>query len=82
MNAQIAEAEKLIIEGSTDPMAIVTLWSLQYIRSWGIRGDNTPEHAGYLGYLNSKDLYPDMEFTTFEGYVNEMLEGKAKKPYE
>lgn len=67
--------------GSTDYMATVRVWSLQYARSWGIRGDNTPEHARYLGYLISKDLYPDMEFTTFESYVHEMLEGKARKPW-
>ena len=81
MEAQIAKAEKALDEGSTDPMALVTVWSLQYPRSWGIRGDNTPEHARYLGYLIGKDLYPDMDFTTYEGYVNEMLEGKGKKPW-
>ena len=81
MEAQIAQAEKALSEGSTDPMALVTVWSLQYLRFWGIRGDNTPEHARYLGYLIGKDLYPDMEFTTYEGYVNEMLEGKGKKPW-
>lgn len=53
----------------------------QYFRSMAVRGDNTPEHARFLGYLIGKDLYPDMEFTTFEGYVHELLEGKAKKPF-
>lgn len=62
-------------------MAIVRVWSLQYPRSWGIRGDNTPEHAKYLGYLDAKELYPDMKFTTFEGYVKEILDGKARKPW-
>lgn len=52
----------------------------QYFRSMAVRGDNTPENARFLGYLIGKDLYPDMEFTTFEGYVHELLEGKAKMP--
>ena len=80
LEAQIAQVEKAVSEGS-DFMATVKLWTLQYAHSWGIRGDNTPEHAEYLGYLIGKDLYPDMELTTFEEYVKEMLEGKARKPY-
>lgn len=31
----------------------------QYYKSYGIRGDNSPEAAKYLGYLDFKDLYPD-----------------------
>lgn len=81
MNAQLAQAEKVLQAGSKDYTAISTVWILQYSRSWGIRGDNTPENARYLGYLIGKDLYPDMDFTTFEDYVNEMLQGKAQKPY-
>ncbi|KAH7200653.1 isoflavone reductase [Fusarium oxysporum] len=81
LDAQIAQVEKVLNEGSTEYMDTVKLWVLQYALSLGIRGDNTPEHARYLGYLIGKDLYPDMEFTTFEDYVKEMLEGTAQKPY-
>lgn len=31
----------------------------QYRISWNIRGDNTPEYADYLGYLNFWELFPD-----------------------
>ncbi|GAW17973.1 hypothetical protein ANO14919_074420 [Xylariales sp. No.14919] len=54
----------------------------QLLLSWAIRGDNTPEYAKYLGYLDGKELYPDFEFTTFEDYVKKALEGTAKGVYQ
>ncbi|KAF4905513.1 Isoflavone reductase-like protein [Colletotrichum viniferum] len=54
----------------------------QYWHSWAIRGDNTPEYAKYLGYLNTKDLYPDIGFIPFQEYVQEVLDGKGKGVYE
>lgn len=53
----------------------------QYLISWGIRGDNTPEYAKYLGYVTSKELYPDMGYIKFENYLQELLNGKAKGVY-
>lgn len=50
----------------------------QYFMSWGIRGDNTPEYARYLGYLDCKELYPEIEFNPFEKYVQSALDGTAK----
>ncbi|KAM0324906.1 hypothetical protein ACHAQA_007872 [Verticillium albo-atrum] len=32
----------------------------QYHHSLGVRGDNAPERARYLGYLDARELYPDM----------------------
>jgi hypothetical protein len=54
----------------------------QLFWSWGIRGENTPEYAEYLGYLNGKDLYTDFKFTKFEDYVKGVLEGKAQGVYQ
>ncbi|OLN89065.1 putative pinoresinol-lariciresinol reductase 3 [Colletotrichum chlorophyti] len=81
LNAEIAKVEEAIEQGSADQMTIQYLWVLQYHLSWGIRGDNTPENAKFLGYLISKDLYPEMTFVKYESYVTELLEGKGKKPY-
>ncbi|KAJ8100207.1 putative pinoresinol-lariciresinol reductase 3 [Lipomyces tetrasporus] len=81
LKAEVAKFEELVRNGSTDPMIIQRLWAYQYRYSWGIRGDNTPESAKYLGYLLGKELYPDMDFTTFDGYLKELLDGKARKPY-
>lgn len=55
--------------------------TLQYSHSWGVRGDNTPEYAEYLGYLSAQALYPDFQPRTFEAFTKELLEGKVEKPY-
>ena len=47
------------------------------MRSWGVRGDNTPESARYLGYLVADDLYPGFKGRTFESYLQEVVDGKA-----
>ena len=49
----------------------------QYDLSLGIRGENTPEYAKYLGYLGGKKLYPYITFLPFESYVQDVLDGKA-----
>lgn len=54
----------------------------QYFYSWGIRGDNTPEYAKYLGYLDCKELYSDVPYKPFEEYVQEALNGKAYRVLE
>lgn len=54
----------------------------QYPHSIWLRGDNLPQSASYLGYLDGKDLYPDLEYTPFVNYVEEVLAGKAKGTYE
>ncbi|KAI7774296.1 uncharacterized protein LA080_008983 [Diaporthe eres] len=41
----------------------------QLFYSITIRGDNTPDNAKYLGYLDGKELYPDFEYTTVEDWV-------------
>jgi hypothetical protein len=45
----------------------------QYKTVLGIRGDNTPEHARYLGYLDVKELYPDVIPTTLETFIRQAL---------
>lgn len=59
-----------------------TLVALEYAYSKFVRGDNSPEYAKYLGYLDARDLYPEFVPTKFETYVKELLEGKAAKLVE
>lgn len=47
----------------------------QYLDSWGVKGDNTPEIATYLGYLDFKDLRPDVHGKTLEAVFSEVLAG-------
>jgi hypothetical protein len=53
----------------------------QYIVSKHIRKDNTPKMARYLGYINTRELYPDFARISFSQYIDELLAGKGKRPY-
>jgi len=77
--SKVKEAEQKVKAGSKEMGDVVALWTWQYKLSWGVRGDNNPEYAKYLGYLDGKELYPDFEFTTFDQYLDELLEGKGTK---
>ncbi|KAH8886018.1 NAD(P)-binding protein [Thozetella sp. PMI_491] len=61
------------------PMANLAV--AQYRNLLGIRGDNTPEHARYLGYLDVKELYPDIKATPLETYIEDAFEGRVKTVY-
>ncbi|OBS16094.1 hypothetical protein FPOA_13173 [Fusarium poae] len=63
---------------SDDGKIQITRGLFEYLRSWGVRGDNTPEFARYLGYLIADDLYPGFKGRTFESYVQEVVDGKAR----
>lgn len=66
---------------STSPQAHYAIATTQYAWSWGIRGDNTPERAEYLGYLNARELYPDFQPKSFDAFVKDLLEGKGSRVY-
>lgn len=65
-----------------DPVLRVKKVYNQYCLSVGIRGENTPEYAQYLGYLDGKQLYPDVKFIAYEDYLQEVVEGKAVGIYD
>ena len=46
-----------------------------------MREDNCPANAKYLGYLDTRELYPDFNPISFEHFVREVLQGEAKKLY-
>lgn len=79
----IEESRELIEKGGgSDFGSTMIVHYLQYYYSWGIRGDNTHEYAEYLGYLNSKELYPDFKPVKFEDFFKDILSGKARRVYE
>ena len=57
------------------------LYLMQYHHSKYIRGDNTKANARYLGYLDARELYPEFRPVSFETFVRELLEGRARRPY-
>ena len=54
----------------------------EYNVSKYVRRDNTSENAMYLGYLDTKELYPDFNPRTFSAFVDELLAGRAKMLYQ
>lgn len=70
------ESEALIDEAkaavAANPSSLEAMGGLvlnQLFYSVTIRGDNTPDNAKYLGYLDGKELYPAFKFTTMEDYI-------------
>ncbi|KAJ7687134.1 hypothetical protein B0H17DRAFT_939633 [Mycena rosella] len=70
----------LKMEPDNRPVRFVSMKE-DYIYSKYVRGDNTPEYAAYLGYLDARELYPDFRPRSFKDFIAELLEGKAVKPY-
>lgn len=74
--------QEVIAGDLTDYTTKSGLYWMQYLYSFGIRGDNTPENANYLGYINAKDLYPELGMTSYvdfsKSYLMEMQ--KTYKP--
>ncbi|GES64186.1 NAD(P)-binding protein [Aspergillus terreus] len=64
-----------------DPVKFIPRYLAEYQLSWGIRGDNTPEYAQYLGYITAKDLYPDFQPIQFRDYLETVVRGTAKGVY-
>lgn len=82
VTARIKEAQASLQVNPQSLEAFGTLATQQLLLSWAIRGDNTPEYAGYLGYLDGKELYPDFEYVKFEDYVKAALNGTAQGVYQ
>jgi uncharacterized protein YbjT (DUF2867 family) len=88
LEADIAGALPLLEIGQGDhwaPEAMVIGFDVvarQYALSWGVRGDNTPEVAKRLGYVTSKELWPEMEFVGYADFLKDVVEGKGEPVYE
>lgn len=80
--ARITDSDAKLVAEPGNFMLYLQKVSSQYMVSWGIRGDNTPEYAKYLGYVSGKELYPDFEYVPFEEFMKEVLAGKGKGVYE
>ncbi|PCG90888.1 Hypothetical protein PENO1_096830 [Penicillium occitanis (nom. inval.)] len=81
VHARVAEARASSETYPFEPTKFTPRFAAEYQLSWGIRGDNVPEYAKYLGYLDAKELYPDFKSISFEEYVQELLGGVATGVY-
>lgn len=88
LEAEIAEALPQLQKSGMDLRsgegAVIAFKAIgrQYMLSLGIRGDNTPEKAKELGYVTSKELWPEMGFVKYEDFLKDVVEGRAKPVYE
>ncbi|KAM3513354.1 hypothetical protein MY11210_003038 [Beauveria gryllotalpidicola] len=80
--SRIEEARSNLEANPASLDAFIQLSTNQLLLSWAIRGDNTPEYAQYLGYLDGKELYPDFEYIKLEDYIKAALNGKIKGVYQ
>lgn len=72
----IDESTKMLEKDPTDIWGFFGLTVNQYANSHAVRGDNTPERAKYLGYLDSHELYPDVKTTTWREYFQNFVDNK------
>ncbi|KAF3803286.1 hypothetical protein GCG54_00013395 [Colletotrichum gloeosporioides] len=54
----------------------------EYWYSMGVRGDNTPEYAEFLGYIDGTKLYSEFKPIAFETFLGEVLDGKSISIYD
>ncbi|KAJ5992216.1 hypothetical protein N7451_007940 [Penicillium sp. IBT 35674x] len=64
-----------------DPIKFIPRYLAEYQYSWGIRGDNNPEYARYLGYHLTPELYPEFKPTNFREYLESVIRGTATGVY-
>ncbi|KAF9871136.1 prostacyclin synthase [Colletotrichum karsti] len=76
------DIEAAIKEAKNDVANPHKLSILQYRKSWGLRGDNSPDYAKYLGYQIGKELYPDLTGKSLEDFCKEALDGKIEPIFQ
>ncbi|ETS87766.1 hypothetical protein PFICI_01594 [Pestalotiopsis fici W106-1] len=80
LTKQIGEALAELAKNPTDPQNMLVVGMGQYRQLLGVRGDNTPQKARYLNYLDGKEMYPDVRITPLKEYIEDALAGKATVP--
>jgi hypothetical protein len=55
---------------------------LEYRYCMYVHSVNDLEYAKYLGYLDARELYPDLVPRLFDTYAKKLLDGKAAAIYE
>lgn len=82
INSRVLAARQASETYPFDPIKFIPRYLAEYQYSWGIRGDNNPEYAKYLGYHLTTELYPDFKPTDFREYLESVVRGTAKGVYQ
>lgn len=78
---QVQETVAALSENPEDPAKRIPVYISQYKYSKYVRQDNRPWYAKFLGYLDARELYPDLKPISFRECFQEALDGKGKNPY-
>ncbi|KAJ4320122.1 hypothetical protein N0V84_006009 [Fusarium piperis] len=81
IKATIVDRQTKYNEGAKSYQDLLGFVVPQYFYSEWHREDNLPERAKYLGYLTTKDLYPDFEYIKFETFFDELIKGSGVPVY-
>lgn len=81
LHKTIQESQAALAKNPKDLAFMLPLIAAQYRTILGVQGFNTPEYAKYLGYLDARELYPDLTLTPFEEYVKDAFYGRTKAGY-
>lgn len=71
----IKTAGEALAANPADMQQLIAKHVTEYKISWAIRGDNAPERAEYLGYLDARELYPDIKPKSMDEFVKELVAG-------
>lgn len=82
LDTAIDTALRMVTVEPKNMLAWMKMNSGQYDRSKWIRADGTLENAKYLGYIDARELYPDLQPVRFEQFLDELVQGKATRPYD
>lgn len=74
---KLADVEDALAKDPNDSNALFSKIINQYYYSWGVRGDNQPQAAKYLGYLDARELYPDVSGRSMRTFFQNVLNGES-----
>ncbi|KAK2020755.1 NAD(P)-binding protein [Colletotrichum zoysiae] len=76
LEARVAELKTVVAADPTNVGPLLELAICQYKHSRYVRGDNAPDRAQYLGYLDGKTLYPDLECKSMRDFIRDVVARK------
>jgi hypothetical protein len=78
---RLEETKSALVKSPQDVTKRHPVYITQYLHSKYVRQDNQPCYAKFLGYLDGRELYPDLSLISFREFFAEVLSGKGRKPY-
>ncbi|KAI0127073.1 isoflavone reductase [Xylariales sp. AK1849] len=78
IHRSVEAAKEILSKDPNNQQVTMDLFINEYLDSWGLRADNTPEAAEYLGYLDFKKLYPEVKGISMRELFESILDGSAR----